>query len=197
MGHISWVNSVTFSPDGQILASGSEDNTIKLWRVSDGNLIRTLTEHEWSVSSVTFSPDGQILASGSADNTIKLWRVSDGSLIRTLMGHTGVVHSVSFSPDGQILASGSSDNTIKLWYGSSPRKWRDKESLSEAEIDQLLQDLEQWQAEMKRRLKEEEEKRRIEELRVQRRAQGLCEDCGRPLSFWDKLLGRTKCPNCR
>ncbi len=111
---------------------------------------------------------------------------------------TSVRKSVSFSPDGQILASGGYDNTIKLWYASSPpRKWRDKASLSEAEMDQLLQDLEQWQAEMKRRLQEEEERRRMEVLRVQRRAQGLCEDCGQPLSFWDKLLGKTKCPNCR
>ncbi|MCX7777629.1 MAG: protein kinase, partial [Armatimonadetes bacterium] len=86
-GHTFWVTSVSFSPDGQILASGSY-REIKLWRVSDGSLIRTLTGHTDWVNSVSFSPDGQILASGSDDKTIKLWRVSDGSLIRTLTGHT-------------------------------------------------------------------------------------------------------------
>ncbi|MDW8030108.1 MAG: WD40 repeat domain-containing protein, partial [Armatimonadota bacterium] len=114
-GHTDSVTSVSFSPDGQILASGSWDKTIKLWRVSDGSLIGTLTGHTNWVRSVSFSPDGQILASGSNDKTIKLWRVSDGSLIGTLTGHTFWVTSVSFSPDGQILASGSWDNTIKIW----------------------------------------------------------------------------------
>jgi WD40 repeat protein len=67
--------SVAFSPDGKTLASGSYDNTIKLWRVSDGRLMKTLTGHGSSVLSVAFSPDGKTLASGSEDNTIKLWGV--------------------------------------------------------------------------------------------------------------------------
>jgi len=108
------VFSVTFSPDGKILASGGPEG-ITLWRVSDGSLIRTLKGHTDKVTSVTFSPDGKILASGSEDDTIKLWRVSDGSLIRTLKGHKAWVCSVTFSPDGKILASGSDDKTIKIW----------------------------------------------------------------------------------
>jgi serine/threonine protein kinase len=116
-GHTDWVNSVSFSPDGRLLASGSVDKTIKLWRVSDGALVRTLTGHTGDVLSVSFSPDGSLLASGSGygDRTIKLWRVSDGSLVRTLKGYTSWVRSVSFSPDGRLLASGSNDKTIKLW----------------------------------------------------------------------------------
>jgi serine/threonine protein kinase len=114
-GHTESVWSVSFSPDGRLLASGSEDNTIKLWRVSDGALVRTLTGHTGGVNSVSFSPDGRLLASGSWDKTIKLWRVSDGSLVRTLTGHARQVTSVSFSPDGSLLASGSWDGTIKLW----------------------------------------------------------------------------------
>jgi WD40 repeat protein len=114
-GHTDWVNSVSFSPDGRLLASGSRDKTIKLWRVSDGALVRTLTGHTDMVWSVSFSPDGSLLASGSGDCTIKLWRVSDGALVRTLTGHTDWVNSVSFSPDGRLLASGSEDCTIKLW----------------------------------------------------------------------------------
>jgi WD40 repeat protein/subtilase family serine protease len=113
-GHSSIVTSVAFSPDGSLLASGSWDDTIKLWRVSDGALVRTLT-HTGLVTSVAFSPDGSLLALGSRDRTIRLWRVSDGALVATLTGHTDTVTSVAFSPDGSLMASGSGDTTIKLW----------------------------------------------------------------------------------
>ena len=76
-GHGRDVTSVVFSPDGRLLASGSWDKTIKLWRVADGSLVRTLTGHTVPVNSVSFSPDGRLLASGSWDKTIKLWRVAD------------------------------------------------------------------------------------------------------------------------
>ncbi len=75
VGHTDRVNSVVFSPDGQILASGSADNTIRLWDVETGNELRTLTGHTDWVNSVAFSPDGTLLASGSADNTIRLWKL--------------------------------------------------------------------------------------------------------------------------
>jgi len=109
------VQSVTFSPDGKTLASGSHDKTIKLWRVADGKVIRTLKEQDYIVKSVAFSPDGKILVSGSEDKTIKIWRVATGEVIRTLAGHEKSVNTVAFNPDGKILASGSHDKTIKLW----------------------------------------------------------------------------------
>jgi WD40 repeat protein len=114
-GHTHYVYSVAFSPDGKILASGSWDNTIKLWDVATGREVRTLKGHTNSVNSVAFSPDGKILASGSLDETIKLWDVATGREIRTFSGHTASVWSVAFSPDGKLLASGSWDETIKLW----------------------------------------------------------------------------------
>ncbi|MEH2191242.1 MAG: hypothetical protein V7K98_01035 [Nostoc sp.] len=112
-GHISGVNSATFSPDRSLIASASADTTIKLW-LPDGSLFKTLSGHEDVVNSVSFSPDGQIIASASQDKTVKLWS-RGGVLLVTLLGHKGVVNSVSFSPDGQLIASASTDKTIKLW----------------------------------------------------------------------------------
>jgi F-box protein 11 len=113
--HSSWVYTVTFSPDGEILASASLDKTIKLWNPADGQEIRTLRGHSGCVNSVAFTPDGRILVSGSDDNTVKLWDLSGRQEIRTLSGHSDSVYSVAFSPDGEILASGSLDSAIKLW----------------------------------------------------------------------------------
>ena len=73
-GHESAVDCVAISPDGQTLASGSSDQTIKLWNLKTGDLLCTLTGHKGSVWSVAFSPDGQMLASSSEDQTIKLWK---------------------------------------------------------------------------------------------------------------------------
>jgi WD domain, G-beta repeat len=114
-GHTGVVYSVVFSPDGQLLASGSADQTIRLWKVGDGSLVRELKGHTRPVQSVAFSPDGQLLASGSNDQTVRLWKVGDGSLVRELTGHTDGVQSVAFSPHGQLLASASSDLTVRLW----------------------------------------------------------------------------------
>ncbi|MCA2587539.1 MAG: hypothetical protein IM512_17190 [Microcystis sp. M34BS1] len=115
LGHNMRVTSVSFSRDGRTLASGSRDNTIKLWNIRTGKEIRTLQGHNSRVSSVSFSRDGKTLASGSDDKTIKLWNVETGQEIRTFKGHNSSVYSVSFSRDGKTLASGSDDKTIKLW----------------------------------------------------------------------------------
>ena len=109
------VISIAYSPDGKMLASGSGDNTVKLWDARSGDLLRTLEGHTDTVLSVAFAPDGKTLASGSEDNAIKLWDARSGALLRTLEGHTDSVYSVAFAPDGNTLASGSEDKTIKLW----------------------------------------------------------------------------------
>jgi WD40 repeat protein/tRNA A-37 threonylcarbamoyl transferase component Bud32 len=114
-GHSSDVNSVTFSPDGQMLATGSDDLTIKLWNLTTKQEIRTFKGHSSWIYAIAISPDGQTIASGSADKTIKLWNLNTGEEIRTLKGHSDSVSSVAFSPDGKLLASSSLDKTIKLW----------------------------------------------------------------------------------
>ena len=116
-GHTNAVFSVAFSPDGKILASGSGDNTIRLWDVASRKpLGEPLSGHSDTVWTVAFSPDGKTLASGSADDTIRLWDVASGQpLGEPLSGHTGGVERVAFSPDGKTLASGSDDKTIRFW----------------------------------------------------------------------------------
>ncbi|KAM3112521.1 toll/interleukin-1 receptor domain-containing protein [Phormidesmis sp. 146-33] len=115
-GHSYVVRSVSFSPDGQTIASGSTDSTVKLWDLQ-GRELQTLKGHSSAVTSVSFRPDGQTIASGSTDNTVKLWD-RQGRELQTLKGHSHHVYSVSFSPDGQTIASGSwgwGDNTVRLW----------------------------------------------------------------------------------
>ncbi|MEQ9236948.1 WD40 repeat domain-containing protein [Coleofasciculus sp. E2-BRE-01] len=96
-GHDSRVNSVSFSPDGKTLASGSGDNTIKLWNRETGEEIATFTGHDSWVSSVSFSPDGKSLASGSGDQTIKLWNLDLDNLL--VQGCNWVHNYLTYNPN--------------------------------------------------------------------------------------------------
>lgn len=115
-GHAKNVESVAFSPDGKLLASGSLDGTIKLWDTARGESVATLTGDMTFVTSLAFCPDGKSLVSaGDDDGTIHLWDVTTGKKLTTFKGHTKSVISVAISPNGKTLASGGWDNTIKLW----------------------------------------------------------------------------------
>ena len=114
-GHRDKVTSVSFSPNGMTLASGSRDGEVKLWDIATGENIATFGGHRSGVTSVALSSDGITLASGSYDRTIKLWNVIKKEYIAILEGHTHFVTSVAFSPDGTTLASGSGDETVRLW----------------------------------------------------------------------------------
>ena len=116
-GHSAYVESVTVTPDGTKIVSGSWDNTIKVWDLAaSGRLVNTLQGHSSAVSSVAVTPDSTKIVSGSWDNTIKVWDLAaSGRLVNTLQGHSSAVSSVAVTPDSTKIVSGSWDNTIKVW----------------------------------------------------------------------------------
>ena len=122
------VMALDFSPDGKTLASGGGEPTrggeILLWNVSDGTLIRSLTNvHSDVVFGLDFSPDGKHLVSGGADKFVRVTDVLSGTTTKSLEGHTHHVLSVSWKRDGRTIASAGADNVIKVWdFASGERK---------------------------------------------------------------------------
>lgn len=131
-GHTSIISGLTFSPDGQTLASCCQESKICLWNIQEQRLVQTLQWQNALAWSVAFSPDGQLLASAHFDRTIQLWDMQSfaehasspqAQHLRTLAGHTGLVWMVAFSPDGQTVISTSNDHTVRLWERSGePRR---------------------------------------------------------------------------
>jgi WD40 repeat protein len=114
-GHESKVFSVSFSADGQTLATASADQTVRLWEVVTRKQRAVFRGHGDAVWSVAFSPDGKTVASGAADRTARLWNAATGEELATLRGHEDEVRAVAFSTDGKTLATGSADWTVRLW----------------------------------------------------------------------------------
>jgi WD40 repeat protein len=115
-GHFKSVQGVAFSPDGQLIASASEEGTVNVWNAETGKLLRSLGKNNTgSLDAIAFSPDGQLIAAAGYDGEIKLWQTASGHAAGTLKGHSRFVSSLKFSPNGQNLISTSYDNSLRLW----------------------------------------------------------------------------------
>lgn len=121
--HRGRIWSVAISPNGELLASGSEDSDINLWNLKTGKLIRSLIGHLKPVLSVAISSDNQTIASGGVDRMIFVWNLKRGGVpcnlsnqdSSSLISHLGFVSSVAISPSQPILVSGSADKNVRVW----------------------------------------------------------------------------------
>ncbi|WP_100525578.1 hypothetical protein [Mycobacteroides abscessus] len=127
VGHKGAVYTVVFSPDGKLLASASDDGTVRLWDISDPSnpspMGPPLTGHTSFVTAVAFSPDGKTLASTSGDGTLRLWNVSNPDHVHQRSAPLptgGAAYMVAFSPDGRTAAAANDDHTVRLWDVADP-----------------------------------------------------------------------------
>ena len=123
-GHRDDVTSVAFSPDGNSVLTGSEDDLAILWDVETGREIQRFEGHKSGLWSVAFSPDGEMVLTGSDDSTARLWNAATGRKIQSFVGHNYAVISAVLSPDGETVLTGSADNTARLWDVDSGREIR-------------------------------------------------------------------------
>jgi WD40 repeat protein len=113
-GHEAGVNCVAFSPDGNLIASGSDDQTVRVWEAGTGKEMMTLERHKSSVSSLAFSSDGQKIISGSEDGTIVIWEFLIGDITQ-IAGEESRVNCIRVLPEGNAFISGSEDGMIRIW----------------------------------------------------------------------------------
>ena len=109
-----YMNTLTFSPDGKLLATGGTGGEIALWSVEKGQAIRELADTGEDATALAFDPDGDVLATGSAYGEVQVRRTSDGELLKTYEGHENSVTDVAFSPDERIISAGV-DRRILIW----------------------------------------------------------------------------------
>ncbi|BAQ64936.1 DnaJ domain-containing protein [Geminocystis sp. NIES-3709] len=117
--HSGAINSISIASNGQIFVTGSNDKTIKIWKLNNGELVSILPDQKEAIYSVVISPDSHYLATAGKDKNIKIWNLSQQVLYATLdgwfSGHQDEILSLSFTPDSQYLVSGSKDKTVRMW----------------------------------------------------------------------------------
>lgn len=114
-GHDRPITALAVSPDGKMLVTGSEDNSIRIWEVSTGKVVRVMQGHNDHITSLAISSDAGTLISASKDHTIRVWTLDLNDTHRTLNGHKGYVWSAMYSPDGSLVASAGADQVIRIW----------------------------------------------------------------------------------
>jgi WD40 repeat protein len=112
--HPNWVTSVAYSPNGNIIVTGGDDNKVKIWS-NTGTLLFTCNGHTGDITNVKITPDNNFVVSSSKDDKIKIWNISTGALVQTISGHSNDVNGIDLSPDGSKIVSASSDSTCKIW----------------------------------------------------------------------------------
>ena len=118
-GHERGVYSVSYSPDGAQIVSGSFDNSMRVWDAASGAELLKLEGHQGWVLSAAYSPDGARLVSGSSDGSVRVWDAATGAELLMLEGHESGVSPVAYSPDGAQIVSGSDDNTVRVWEAAT------------------------------------------------------------------------------
>jgi WD40 repeat protein len=132
-GHSNAVSALVLSKDGKIFASGSHDNTIKLWQFETGQALLTLKGHTSFVRSLAISSDRNFLVSGSKDKTVKIWNLKTknvDTLGSWFSGHADEVLTVAISPDRQVIVSGSADRTVKIWQLNTGKELQELKGIS-------------------------------------------------------------------
>lgn len=114
--HNDEVSSVSWSPDGLYIVSGSYDKTAQVWKTSNGVTIQTYRNHVDKINAVMWSPKGTYIASASSDKTVHVWNSITGETIKVYKGHSDMVTALAWSPDGISIASSSDDGTIQIWH---------------------------------------------------------------------------------
>ena len=113
-GHAGPVLGVAFSPDGQLILTGSSDQTAWLWGVETGQPVRQFLGHTDQIWVVAFSPDGRYILTGSDDHTARLWDPATGQIVRQFIGHEASLRSLAFSADGRYVLTGDFEQAY-LW----------------------------------------------------------------------------------
>ena len=113
-GGVGEVRSVAFSPDGNKLASSSDD-LVRVWSASSGQVLAKMVGHDLWVYAIAFAPDGSKVVSGGADRTVRVWSALTGQQLAEMHDPSNSVCAVAFSRDGRMVASGNVEGGIRVW----------------------------------------------------------------------------------